>query len=270
LCLTDWPVGRANIIVVGRNKDAGEAVLASLPKPDPEEGKPTPIHQFIPCDVTLMSNARTLTDTLNDLLPNLNYLILTAGFLSFKGRDESSEGIDKKLAVDYYSRWVLIHDLLPLLQKSKDDGEDAKVFSLKAAGSGIAIDLHDLGLKKNYKDMGTASTYNDLMVRSFASRHPDIAFAHAHPGVVDTPIYEGIHWAIDLFKPILKLITMPIMVSPQTSAEYMWWGLLDGGKGAFRRDGKGEDMGWEKKYFGTEEAEEKLWEHTVEEVKVKE
>jgi hypothetical protein len=47
----------------------------------------------------------------------------------------------------------------------------------------------------------------------------------------------------------------------------MVWALFDGEKGMFRRGSKGEDIG-KTRYFGSEEARKKLWEHTVETVKV--
>ncbi|KIM87912.1 hypothetical protein PILCRDRAFT_814619 [Piloderma croceum F 1598] len=49
----------------------------------------------------------------------------------------------------------LINDLMPLLQKAKDAGEDAKVMSVLAAGKGGPIDLDD----------------NDIMVDVSASPH---------------------------------------------------------------------------------------------------
>ena len=59
--------------------------------------------------------------------------------------------------------------LMPLLQKAKDAGEDAKVLTVLSAGveSG-PIDLNDLGLKKTFSLPNAArsmSTYNDLMVQ---------------------------------------------------------------------------------------------------------
>jgi len=92
---------------------------------------------------------------------------MTTGYLTLKGRDETSEGIDKKLALNYYARWKFINDLMPLLRKAKDAGEDAKVMSVLAAGHGGPIDLDDLGLKKGYSlsAAGVAAvTYNDLMI----------------------------------------------------------------------------------------------------------
>src|ERR1700679_2282769 len=119
-----------------------------------------------------MKNVQATTTSLLSTLPKLNYLFITTGYLTLKGRDETSEGIDKKLALNYYARWKFIYDLMPLLRKAKDAGEDAKAMSVLAAGKGGPIDLDDLGLKKGFSLSAAgvaAATYNDLMieVRSF-------------------------------------------------------------------------------------------------------
>lgn len=72
----------------------------------------------------------------------------------------------KFTCVYLHSRYYA-YRLCPLMQKAKDDGEDAKVMSVFAAGSGRAIDLDDLGLKKNFSLAGaarSAPTYNDCMI----------------------------------------------------------------------------------------------------------
>jgi hypothetical protein len=48
----------------------------------------------------------------------------------------------------------------------------------------------------------------------------------------------------------------------------MLFALLDGKKGAFRRDENGDDIG-KKSYYGSEQARNKLWDHTVEVTKSK-
>jgi hypothetical protein len=56
---------------------------------------------------------------------------------------------------------------MPLLVKSTELGEHAKVITVKAAGKGGKIDLDDLGLKKSYSSARAASampTYNDCMI----------------------------------------------------------------------------------------------------------
>jgi NAD(P)-dependent dehydrogenase (short-subunit alcohol dehydrogenase family) len=99
--------GDADIVIVGRNREAGEAILSSLPIPPPPADPPR--REFVQCDATLMRNVQTTTDDLSKRLPRLNYLVVTTGILSLKGRDETDEGIDRKLALHYYSRWKFIN-----------------------------------------------------------------------------------------------------------------------------------------------------------------
>jgi len=184
-----------------------------------------------------------------------------------KGRDETVEGLDKKLALNYYARWKFINDLMPLLRKAKDAGEDAKVMSVLGAGTGGVIDLDDLGVKKRYNlyTAGVAAaTYNDLMIESFAARQPDMAFTHIFPGLVRTTMMKPTHWALKPLYPLLYGLSYPFTVSPNDCAEYMLHALLEGENGSFRRGAKGEILGTASGYFSTEEARQKLWDHTVE------
>lgn len=156
--------GNAHIIICGRNRAAAESLIASFPKPTSPEAK----HEFIECDATRMKNVRATTNSLLKRLPKLNYLAITCGILSFKGRDETEEGIDTKLAVHYYGRWRFINDLMPLVQKAKDAGEDSKVLTVFAPGAGGKIDRDDFGLKKHFSLTAAAlqgPSYNDVMVK---------------------------------------------------------------------------------------------------------
>ncbi|KAF6765569.1 OPT oligopeptide transporter protein-domain-containing protein [Ephemerocybe angulata] len=147
-----WRGGRAHIVIVGRNKDAAADILAHLPKPsrDEELASTNWTHEFIPCDVSLMSKVHAASQLIASKYSKVNFLILSAGFLSTTGRDETSEGLDKKLALHYYSRWKFICELEPGLRKAKDEGEEARVLSILAAGKGARLDLEDLGLEKRY------------------------------------------------------------------------------------------------------------------------
>jgi len=114
-----------------------------------------------------MKNVQITTTHLLSTLPKLNYLMITTGCLTFRGRDETSEGLDRKLALNYYARWKSIYELMPLLRKAKDAGEDASTISVLAAGHGRPIDLDNLGLKRGfslYAAGTTAPTYTDLMI----------------------------------------------------------------------------------------------------------
>ncbi|PCH43600.1 NAD(P)-binding protein [Wolfiporia cocos MD-104 SS10] len=254
--LARYTKGDVHIVLCGRNRTAAESIIASFPKSTSSGAEAQ--HEFAQCDATLMSNIDTTTSALISRLPKVNYLVLSSGFLSMSGRDDTSEGIDKRMALHYYGRWKFIHDLLPLLQKASDAGEDAKVMTVLGAGNGGKIDLDDLALRKNYSAAraGSASpTYSDLMTEVFAEKEPGISFVHAYPGVVRTP----------LLNCVIKTLVYPISVSPEQCAEHMLYALLAGSAGASRRDNKGDDIG-KKNYWGTEEARKRLWDHTADEI----
>ena len=159
--------GNAHIIICGRNRAAAESIIASLPKPTLPDDAQRPLHEFVHCDATLMKNVHAMTKDLLSRLPKINFLVLSPGYLSLKGLDETEEGIGRQLALNYYARWKFIDDLMPLLRNAKDAGEDAKVFSVLAAGDGQKMDMDDLGLKKTFgfvKNLKIAPTYNDLMM----------------------------------------------------------------------------------------------------------
>jgi NAD(P)-dependent dehydrogenase (short-subunit alcohol dehydrogenase family) len=160
--------GNANIFLVGRNRAAGEAILRTFPQPT----VPGVTHEFVECDITLMKNVHRVAGELRTRIPKVNFLVLTAGVMTMNGRNETEEGIDRKLAVHYYGRWRFINDLLSAVEDARKAGEDAKVMTVLSAGKGGKIDLDDLGLKKTFSLPNAAaagSTYNDLMVVVCAS-----------------------------------------------------------------------------------------------------
>ncbi len=159
--------GRSHIVLVGRNRTGAEKILSQMPNPDPGHFS----REFLYCDLTHLKNVQILTEDILSKYPKINYLVITAGFMAVGGRNETEEGNDRKLVVHYYSRWKLIHDLIPALKKAKDGGEPASVMSVLAAGKGAAIDvihrMDDLEVKDGYWMMKLsllAPTYNDLML----------------------------------------------------------------------------------------------------------
>lgn len=164
--------GNARIIIVGRNRAAAESIIASFPKPTTKTNSDSPQHEFVQCDATLMKNVHATTQEILSRYPKINFLVMSPGYLSMKGSDKTEEGIERRLALNYYARWLFTKDLLPALRRAKDSGEDAKVYSVLGAGYGGEIDLNDLGLKKNFsiaKSALTGQTYNDLMMEVCAS-----------------------------------------------------------------------------------------------------
>ncbi|KAJ7776842.1 hypothetical protein DFH07DRAFT_911739 [Mycena maculata] len=272
--------GESHIVVVGRNQQAAHATISSFP-PVVSKGS----YEFLECDATLMKNVGSTTASLLARLPKLNFLVLSPGFFSIiAGRDETSEGIDKKLALLYYARWKFIHNLLPLLNNASKSSEDAKVYSVLGAGTGGKIDLDDLGLKKRYTALKAAivsATYTDLMMEKFSADNPDVQFTHAFPGLVRTPMMMPKHWALKPFLPLISMAAFPFTVEPEVfkrtlpcdpsqchfyvCAEYQLSALFDSTPGFTRRGAKGDNIGYE---AANPEIVLRLWDHTVDATKV--
>ncbi|KAJ3575030.1 hypothetical protein NP233_g1376 [Leucocoprinus birnbaumii] len=182
--------GKSDIIIVGRNRTAAESILSSLPRPSDGSYR----RDFVQCDATRMKNVQVATSDILGRFPKINFLIVTAGIVSLKGRDETEEGLDTKLALHYYARWKFISDLLPSLANASKAGEDGKVYSVLSAGKGGAINLDDLGLKTTFSPPNAAlqaPTYNDLMMEAFHDCHPELTFTHGYPGGVRTSVLQN-------------------------------------------------------------------------------
>ena len=125
-----------------------------------------------------MKGVRGVATEIAGKVEEINYLCMSQGIMTMKTKDDTEEGIDRKMSLHFYSRYripilgltisfLLGNLLLPKLEKSADKGEDARVLSVLAAGKGGAIDLNDLGLKDSYglkRKADSATTYNDLMI----------------------------------------------------------------------------------------------------------
>ncbi|TBU33736.1 hypothetical protein BD311DRAFT_794048 [Dichomitus squalens] len=264
--------GNARIVLVGRSKAAADAIIASFPKPacspaSSSTAEPSANHEFVACDVTLMKNVDAATSLLRTRLPKVNYLVMSPGIFNLKGRDETEEGIDRRLSLEYYARWKFTRDLAPLLQRARDAGEDGKVVTVNAAGSGQPLDETDFGLKKSYSAMKAFAqlpTYNDAMIISFAERHPDISFVHVHPGLVRTPVLARTHWIWRALNPLVTVALYPFSVSEEESGELLLNALLKTGKGYSRLNGGGDDICDKGLNVGSTDVRRGLWEHTEE------
>ena len=154
--------GRLHVVLIGRNRAAGEKIIAGLPT------APESKYEVMVCDVTIMKNIHALTAELLARLPKINFLVHSAGFVRFSGgRQETEDGIDDMMAIRYYNRFALTKDLLPLLRNAATAGEATNVICVLGAGLSPEVDLEDLGLKKTYGFVKMATqtvAYNDLMI----------------------------------------------------------------------------------------------------------
>ncbi|KAH9836132.1 NAD-P-binding protein [Rhodofomes roseus] len=247
--------GNAHIIIVGRNRAAAEAIIATFPK------APNSKYEFVYCDASLIRNIPEVTSPLL-ALPKVNYMVLSSNVLPplwdlVRGVQHlTEEGLDRSLATMFYCRTKFVLDLLPLLQKARDAGEDARVLNIASAGYGGPIDFSDMGMRKTsgvLKRRGISTTYIDSTMEIFASRVPGAMFSHNWPGLVDTPVLP---W-------LLRTLAKPVAISIADSGEYMLYALLNGRAGAQRSGERGDDLG-PAGYYGGDEVRERVWAHTTE------
>ncbi|RKP17637.1 FabG domain-containing protein, partial [Rozella allomycis CSF55] len=213
----------AKVIIAGRNAEALEPMNDKIGEFYPK----APKIEFKKVDLLEFADINRFTSDLNNSLPKIDYLILTAGVMRMGGRKDTSSGLDDKMTVHYYSKVAVIKNLIPLLQRSFGAGNQPKVLSVFAAGLGRMVDKNDLDLKHCYSLKNAAdacSLYNDLMVQELVKEYENVSFIHARPGVIDTPlILKGMPWYI---KPTYYLLK-PFMRSPDNCASFMVHGMLN-------------------------------------------
>jgi hypothetical protein len=108
---------------------------------------------------------------------------------------ESPEGLDRKMAVHYYSRMHFIFKMLPLLRHAAASSQLSRVMSVLGAGIGSRIIENDLDLKNNFSLSNCGAhcgVMTDLMIERFAATNSETSFVHTAPGVVRTNLGSGL------------------------------------------------------------------------------
>ncbi|KAG5746406.1 hypothetical protein H9Q70_010903 [Fusarium xylarioides] len=193
--------------------------------------------EFSLIEATSMRGIKKWADNFKDSLAGdqIGLLILSQGTSNFAGRDETNEGIDRKMALHYYGRQLIVRELTPVLT------QDAKIlFILNGReGSPAHINWNDLDLKTSYSMSMAAqqcATMLDIMVQHYAAiqkgdykRH----YAHVYPGGVLTGLTRAWPWYM---RAGVKVVGPLIAVKPETCAQLLL-GNLDKVTGEREREG---------------------------------
>ncbi|KAG8845422.1 hypothetical protein FRB91_001763 [Serendipita sp. 411] len=255
--------GRVNIWLIGRNEIAANAILSSLPLPS---DRVIVAREFISCDVSLLQNVQKLTDQLLGHVGKINILVISSGGIKFI-RQETSEGLDLQMVLSYYSRFKIVENLMPALERAASMGEDARVMSILAAGMGLKVPLEDLDLKKWYnypKVQAMCGVYNDIMVKIQSEKHPQIAFIHINPGLVDTPGNKT-----NVLARILSLLAWYWTKPVRQAAQILLYPLLSSED--FRKGGHWLSPTADKHTLSsniTTEVAQKVWDYSVDRTKM--
>lgn len=196
----------AYVIMLCRNKERAEEA-----KQDIIDKTGHPGIEIIIADLGIQYDVRRAAEQFNHKFDALDVLINNAGLIASK-REETPDGIEKTLAVNYLGPFLLTN----LLMDALENADKARVINVSSevhrAGAKI-FDIDNLQLSRDYsstKAYGLSKLCNIMFTHQLALRNdPEKLTANAlHPGVVGTQLAEEASWLYKLFytwgKPFMR------------------------------------------------------------------
>jgi NAD(P)-dependent dehydrogenase (short-subunit alcohol dehydrogenase family) len=170
----------------------------------------------VECDLADMESARNAAGILKSGLLAVNVLINNAGGI-FAERQESKDGYEMTFAVNHLSHFLLVNNLLPLLQKGQ-----ARIINVSSEAHRMAKpNFNDLQWSKRsysaWRAYGTAKLFNIYFTRSLAIKYgpKGISAFALHPGLVNTGFGTGLTGIGN----ILMWLARPFMISAESGAK---------------------------------------------------
>ncbi|OJJ03180.1 hypothetical protein ASPVEDRAFT_72911 [Aspergillus versicolor CBS 583.65] len=263
------------VYLLGRNEAQASRIIDELGKLNAESKV-----DFVKCDTSLLKGVDEACKEIQSREERVNLLVMTTGMVTMKGRDETAEGIDRKLSLHYYSRMRFISNLLPQLNAAAAGGNNtglASVVSVLEAGGEGALNQDDLDLKNTYSLANArthAITMNSLSLGYLAKANPAVSFIHSFPGGVKTGVMRELGLVTRMALQAAMVLGKPWMVPVEESGErhlYAAAGLPnlkreDDGSGKLYLVGSdGEARGNQKvlNEYKEKKIDKKVWEHTL-------
>lgn len=176
----------ARLLLVGRNRDKGEAVVSEIIR---ASGSETVF--FLEADLSLVREMRRAAQHIRGTFDRLDVLVHSAGAVFPQKRTQTHEGLEMSFAVGYLARFVLTNELLDALRAAPAP----QVLSIAGAGAGFGrVDFDNLNGEKSYSRFGAVAKFagtNDLLTPEQIARYPDITFYNYGPGPVRTKLLAG-------------------------------------------------------------------------------
>ena len=203
----------ADLVLVGRDREKTERVGRALQAAGGSGTVATEI-----ADLSMMADIHTLARHIANRHPAVHVLINNAGAL-FNQRETTAEGIEKTLATDLLSPFLLTELLRPALTT----GRPARIINVSSGGMYTRrIDLSNLDSRKG--DYNGAEAYarakrgmvmlTELWAEDLAAS--GISVHAMHPGWVDTP---GLQQSLTAFHQQMR----PWLRTPEEGADTITW-----------------------------------------------
>ncbi|KAM0555875.1 hypothetical protein ACHAPJ_006277 [Fusarium lateritium] len=177
------PAPRIYTVARPQTAPSHESLLAKLKQSSPEGS-----YNLITADVSLISEVSKAVKVVKQNETKVDILFLSAGFMPFQGRQDTSEGLDSSMTTRYYSRLRAVEQLLPLL----NNASSPRIVSVLAGGLEAPLNEDDLDLRNpnNWSTWNSSlqsATMGTLALEKVARENPHVSIVHWFPGPVDTP-----------------------------------------------------------------------------------
>jgi len=172
-------------------------------------------------DLASLSSVRAFTDQFAGKYLRLDVLINNAGIFSLR-REETMDGFEKTMGVNYFGPFLLTNLLLPLIKQTPE----ARIVNVSSdAHFSGQIDLDDLNYKKKYPMFGftaygTSRLATILFTQELAERlqNAGVTVNALHPGTVATNIWN-IGPKNKAYQRLINRITRSFLLSPEEGAQ---------------------------------------------------
>ena len=215
----------ANLVLLARNPDKAEQVEAELM--DLGAASTTSVIG----DLALMADVRAVAERVLQTQPRIDVLVNNAGVL-FTSRDETSEGIERTLAINLLGHFLLTNMLIPRLCETGTPEAPARIVNVSSGGMYTQrIRVRDLQWTRNNEWNGSAAYARTKRGQVILTEMwdemlgPRVAVNSMHPGWADTP---GVDGSLPLFSKVIG----PIMRDPAAGADTIVWLGADPDAGA--------------------------------------
>jgi NAD(P)-dependent dehydrogenase (short-subunit alcohol dehydrogenase family) len=183
-------------------------------------GAPSSQLTFVKADLSSMREAVRLGRELP--AESLDVAIFTAGIMAAKSREETSEGVERDMAVSYLNRYAILQGLSSRIGTARPSGAPpARVFIMAAPGTGALGNPDDLNAEQKY---GTLSAHmntvaaNEALVVAGADRLPGPDYFGLNPGLIKTDIRSNTLGAGSLSHKLTETVIGIFSQSPQQYA----------------------------------------------------
>ncbi|WP_197040288.1 NAD-dependent epimerase/dehydratase family protein [Mycobacterium sp. URHB0044] len=184
-------------------------------------GAPSSRLTFVAADLSSMREAARLGRELP--AESLDVALFTAGIMAAKSREETSEGIERDLAVSYLNRYAILQGLSSRIGTARPSGAPpARVFIMAAPGTGALGNPDDLNAEQKY---GTLSAHmntvaaNEALILAGADILPGPDYFGLNPGLIKTDIRSNTLGAGSLSHRLTETVIGLFSQSPQQYAK---------------------------------------------------